>query len=225
MKHKSLSFYSIWDDPHYYGTMTRLLADRGYLEMHRPQDADILVFNGGADIATEIYHEEPVFKGIPKSKTYRDKEEIQLYDEFVGSKFMLGICRGAQLLNCLNGGSLWQHVTNHQMDHSMVDLRSGETFKVTSTHHQMMKPNMALADIIGVSNICKSQEREAERLDNAVLPGDIKDGTDIEVVYYRNTRALCIQGHPEYVQQSRFADWSIELMEEKYNQQLLCKVG
>lgn len=218
---KRLSFYSIYEDRYYVGTMTALLKGYDLREVDTPEEADVLVFNGGADIATEIYNELPVFKGIPRLMTHRDKLEVSLYDQFVGSKFLLGICRGGQLLNCLNGGKLWQHVRDHQRDHKMVDLRTGEVINITSTHHQMMRPVKELAQIIGVSNICTSRENAVERQHGAP-PHKIEDGKDIEVVWYPNTRSLCIQGHPEYVPGSRFADWSFELLMSKYKDQLTC---
>lgn len=218
---KPQTFYSIWEDGYYTGTMTALLCGYDMSPVYTPTEADVIVFNGGQDIATEIYNEKPIYRGIPQLKTRRDLEEIKLYDQFVGDKFLLGICRGAQLLNCLNGGTLWQHVRDHGRDHKMVDLTSGEVMNVTSTHHQMMKPDPILGTVIGVSNICTSRESEKDR-DQSQQSHDIKGGKDIEVVWYPNTRSLCIQGHPEYVPGSRFADWSFELLTKKYMEQLVC---
>ena len=212
-----LRFYSIWDDIHMHGTMYRLLQRYDLEPVDSPEEADILVFNGGADIGTSIYNEDPVFRGIPYNRSPRDNHEIDLYDRFVGSKFMLGICRGAQLLNCMNGGSLWQHVTEHQRDHEMVDLTTGEIVWVTSTHHQMMIPNLSLGQVIGVANICKSRENGAKR-EIMTQSKEIKDGKDIEVVWYPKSRCLCIQGHPEYVPGTRFSDWSVDLLNKKYNE-------
>lgn len=218
---KRLSFFSIWGDHPYHGTMDHLLQDAGLRQTNSPDDADILVFNGGQDIATEIYSEVPIFVSIPHKMTRRDYYEVGLYDEYVGRKFMLGICRGAQLLNCLNGGKLWQHVDNHQRDHEMLDLTTGEVIKVTSTHHQMMRPNPELAQIIGVAN--ESSKKYAEN-DDIFSEDPEVENKDIEVVWYRNTRCLCIQGHPEYVPGSRFAEWSLNLMKTKYKEQLVCAV-
>lgn len=220
----NLTFHSIYEDyPYFSGTMYSLLRSYGLRHVNSPDEADILVFNGGADIATSIYKELPVFRGIPSVRSRRDELEIKLFDKFVGKKFLLGICRGAQLLNCLNGGSLWQHVEQHQTDHPMVDLRTGEVFHVTSTHHQMMRPTDK-AEIIGVSNVCPYRMREL--VDEVLTPAaDIKDGQDIEVVYYPETQSLCIQGHPEYVPGTRFSDWSFDLMLEKLQGQAVKKAS
>jgi gamma-glutamyl-gamma-aminobutyrate hydrolase PuuD len=220
-----LRFYSIWESGYRWGTMTSLLKEAGFESVNSPEDAHILVFNGGADIGTSIYNELPVFRGIPANQGNRDRDEIQLYERFVGSKFMMGICRGAQLLNCLNGGKLWQHVDNHQVDHQMLDLLTGKVIKVTSTHHQMMKPNLDLGQVIGIAN--RSYVKMSEGIDNKKyhLPMNLEDGKDIEVVWYPNTRSLCIQGHPEYVPGTEFATWSIDLMVSKYNATNTCKVA
>ena len=205
-------FYSIWDG-NGHGTMTRLLINYGFLEANTPEEADFLVFNGGADIATEIYDEVPVMRGIPEEIQPRDLEEISLYRKFVGKLPFIGICRGAQLLNCLNGGSLWQHVTDHQVDHKMTDLRTGESFFVTSTHHQMMRPTKK-AEIIGVSQEARRKYSDKDTWERAGAK-TVEDQDDIEAVYYADTRSLCIQGHPEYVPNSDFANWSIKLLNEK----------
>jgi putative glutamine amidotransferase len=215
------TFYSINEDG-YYDTTSSLLARYGFQSVPI-DDADILVFNGGADIATSIYNEGPVFAGIPRNLSFRDKVEVELFEEFVNKKFMFGICRGAQLLNCLNGGSLWQHVTNHQRDHKMIDLRTGEIIQVTSTHHQMMRPSNS-AEIIGVANECTY--RMCASMDEVVEPSDdIREGKDVEVVWYPAGKSLCIQGHPEYVPGSRFATWSINLLLEKMGLQSLTEAA
>jgi len=215
------TFYSINEDG-YYDITSSLLTRYGFQSVPI-DDADILVFNGGADIATSIYNEKPVFPGIPRNLSFRDKVEVELFEEFVNKKFMFGICRGAQLLNCLNGGSLWQHVTNHQRDHKMIDLRTGEIIQVTSTHHQMMRPSND-AEIIGLANECTY--RMCASMDEVVEPSDdIREGKDVEVVWYQAGKSLCIQGHPEYAPGSRFAIWSINLLLEKMGLQSLTEAA
>lgn len=201
-------FYSHYDfnGP---GTMIALLKREGMTRVLQPEDADIIVFNGGADIGTEIYNEIPAMRGIPRYKSERDQEEIDLFNNHLGDKFLLGICRGAQLLNCLNGGTLWQHVDNHGRDHQMVDLLTGHVYQTTSTHHQMMRPNLKTGKIIAVSH--ESNNKHAENV-HRYIPINQKDDQDIEIVWYEDTMSLCIQGHPEYVPGSVFADYCIALV-------------
>jgi len=202
-----MKFYSIYEEGAWNGTMTSLLTGYGYQSVEKPAEADILVFNGGADIATSIYDEEPIFGGIPARPTRRDRFELDLFDKFKDQKFFLGICRGAQLLNCLNGGKLWQHVNNHQTDHQMLDHLTGDKFVVTSTHHQMMRPT-AEAQLIGTAR--QSTIKSADQDNWVGIPTE-----DVEVVYYQGHKSLCIQGHPEYVPGTKFSDWSIDLLKLK----------
>lgn len=202
------TFYSIWDNSNYFGSTVYFLEKFGFKSVSDPDQADFLVFNGGADIATEIYNEKPIFKGIPEFTDNRDATEISYFAEFY-SLPKLGICRGAQLLNCLSGGTLWQHVNHHQSDHKMRDLTTGEEFNVTSTHHQMMRPTED-GQIIGVASKATTKDADPDSWHGA------PDWTDVEVVWYPGTKSLCIQGHPEYVPQSRFAHWSVELLKSKF---------
>lgn len=173
--------------------------------------ADIICFNGGADIATEIYGERPAMRGIPMLESYRDAHEISVFDKYKNdtSKLKLGICRGAQLLNCLNGGTLWQDVDNHGRDHRITILETGHIMKATSTHHQMMRPNYARSIIIATADESTYKLAENASFPEAFYPDDRKDA---EIVYYPDTNSLCVQGHPEYVPGSEFADYCISLV-------------
>jgi len=187
-------------------------------EVFTPSIADMIIFNGGADIATSIYGEEPVMRGIPLEVSRRDQREMDLFDEAVDrGLFMLGICRGAQLLNCLNGGSLWQHVDGHHSNHDMFEIKTGRIIYTTSTHHQQMRPAKG-AEIICVANCSTIKHRDDEKK-AFVKHMDRATGDDLEVCYYSKTQTLCIQGHPEYVPLSDFAKWSVDLILSKYHQE------
>lgn len=210
-------FYSHFDLPGRDST-TALLVGAGMTAVYNPAAADLIVFNGGADIGTEIYGEVPVFGGIPHRKSARDRDEIELYKNFAAEKAFLGICRGAQLLNCLNGGSLWQHVNNHTASHIMLDLKTDEAIEITSTHHQMMRPNLRAGELIAMAH--EATVRHAHnKIDHPNLVGGlnqpIEERMDTEIVWYPGTKTLCIQGHPEYVPGSRFAEYALNLIKEK----------
>jgi GMP synthase-like glutamine amidotransferase len=207
------TFYSHLDYPGY-GTIHNLFTRTyGLAVVKHPEDADVIVWNGGEDIATSIYLEHPVMRGIPYTKSYRDDQEIALFDLFKAdpTKLLLGICRGAQLLNCLNGGKLWQHVDKHGRSHQMLDVQTGETLEVTSTHHQQMIPAKNDGVLIGISSESSYKEHE-EGTETPTPSKDLKVGVDVEIMWYPNTRSLCIQGHPEYVPNSRFSSYTLELM-------------
>jgi carbamoylphosphate synthase small subunit len=116
----------------------------------------------------------------------------------------LGICRGGQLLNVLNGGTLWQHVHDHGRDHHVIDIQSGKVFKCSSTHHQMFRvPITSHAvpyKVLGVA--CdkdgKIFQDTQKFFDSTAYEKLEHDRRDIEAMYYPNTNSLCFQPHPEY---------------------------
>jgi putative glutamine amidotransferase len=122
---------------------------------------DGLVLQGGADVSPGSYGEEPLRQEWAGDRV-RDVYEIELVHEFIeAGKPVLGICRGAQLINVALGGSLYQdvntqlpesqrHVTD-EYEKNLHEIRfapgSGlerlyrglERPRVTSIHHQSIK--------------------------------------------------------------------------------------
>lgn len=210
---KQLKYYSM-DDWGGNGSTSRWLDLAGYAK-GGPEDCDVLVFNGGADIGTDIYGEKPISAVIPQTPSKRDMAEMKVFYDYP-DKFKLGICRGAQFLNCLNGGTLWQDVDGHHSDHMMCDLRTGKLYRATSTHHQMMRPHQT-GHLIGVSS-----EATRKRADGIVEHFEIDvpwvKAQDVEIVWYPASRSLCIQGHPEYVPGSDYAEYCLNLMTKCYRE-------
>src|SRR3954469_10087954 len=118
------------------------------------QALDGLVLQGGADISPLAYGEEPQ-KPEWAGDAVRDRFEIALVQAFTAAqKPVLGICRGAQLINVALGGTLHQDIPNHRGDqydkHShKVRLEPGSGLarlygetgprEVVSIHHQAIK--------------------------------------------------------------------------------------
>lgn len=212
------TFHSLFEDP-WEGSMASLLEGVGMTQVQL-DDAQIIVFNGGADIGTSIYNEEPISLGIPHIQSIRDKREIEVFNKYKDKSILkVGICRGAQLLNCLNGGTLWQDVNNHGRDHKITLLVNGKEIIATSTHHQMMRPNWDKAQLIAVA--AEATYKYAQH-DNYPPALDSNDRIDVEIVYYPETNCLCIQGHPEYVPNSIFANYCIDLINHYHEVTLSC---
>ncbi len=78
---------------------------------------DALVLQGGADVSPASYGQKPLredWSGDP----IRDRYEIELIDGFrKAGKPVLGICRGAQLINVAFGGTLIQDIPT-QLPHA-----------------------------------------------------------------------------------------------------------
>jgi gamma-glutamyl-gamma-aminobutyrate hydrolase PuuD len=71
---------------------------------------DGLVLQGGSDVSPSTYGEAPLAPEWAGDRL-RDVYEIELVHEFVeAGKPVLGICRGAQLINVAFGGTLYQDI-------------------------------------------------------------------------------------------------------------------
>ncbi|RJP68263.1 MAG: gamma-glutamyl-gamma-aminobutyrate hydrolase family protein [Comamonadaceae bacterium] len=126
---------------------------------HVVQELDALVLQGGADVAPQTYGQTPI---DPRwhGDVVRDRYELALLRAFVAQKKpVLGVCRGAQLLNVAFGGTLYQDVATQcpaahahvdtdlydQLEHDVTFLQgtqltrlypNASQLRVTSIHHQ-----------------------------------------------------------------------------------------
>ena len=163
-------------------------------DVKNPKDIDLVLFTGGEDVNPQYYNEQ-IGKHTHINNN-RDEKEIDTFHRFRNHSFLLGICRGSQLLTVLNKGKLIQHVEGHCRDHTMIygDLR----YNITSSHHQMLYPfdlNKKDYELVAYSEYFQSNTYLNGDNEEIELP---KNFLEPEIVYYKNTNALCIQGHPEW---------------------------
>ncbi len=112
-----------------------------------------VIIGGGDDIEPELY--AGLDDGKAKRDPARDRFEMQVLREALAEGLpVLGICRGAQLLNVVLGGSLHQdlrkirvHTSNRRTvlprktvivepESVLHRIAGGERYKVNSLHHQ-----------------------------------------------------------------------------------------
>jgi putative glutamine amidotransferase len=177
------------------------LLERGALPLLIPVNSsigsyvealDAVVLQGGTDISPLAYGEQPLapeWAGDP----LRDRLEIELVRACVAAgKPVLGICRGAQVINVALGGTLHQDVAAHRSDDydahahevrlepgSGLARLYGETGprRVVSIHHQAVK------------QLGQGLEVEARSLDDGV----------VEAIRLRGEPYVCgVQWHPEF---------------------------
>lgn len=191
-------------------------------------EADIVVFMGGADVTPQLYNQYPLTRTM--SDTTRDMMDISGWHLSRNAKLRLGICRGAQFLNVMSGGELWQHLEdwgNHRKEHTVLRYKMSNLFdveddtiddcyeyEVTSTHHQQMIPGPD-ARILGyaVTADFSSYSLCSRKFRGGMLGQPLKEITmnmsdhcyeeedsDIEFLFYPKTKSLCIQGHPEFTE-------------------------
>lgn len=164
----------------------RHLGNTDYTDV---ETADLIVFTGGEDVTPALYGAEPDPR--THNNPARDEREVDIYTRAIAANVpCVGICRGAQFLCVMNGGSLYQHINNHARydTHKIVvnslysDVPFDYDVDVTSTHHQMMRPEGDHLLLGWAENIA------------------FEDGSkEPEVVYWPNTKCLGVQFHPEYM--------------------------
>jgi gamma-glutamyl-gamma-aminobutyrate hydrolase PuuD len=171
----------------------KMFFDAGFKGARSVDDANIVCFTGGEDVDPS-YYKEKALSGTHYN-TKRDEYEAGVFGEALALKRpMIGICRGAQFLNVMNGGSLWQDVNHHAgRQHSVLDMQTGETFEgMTSTHHQQMRPADE-AEIVAVATLSTRKESASEKIER-----DAPECDDMEVLWYPDSLTLCFQPHPEF---------------------------
>lgn len=188
--------------------LTNLVGSLGEQTMDY-DDADIIMFTGGSDISPSLYGEAELEK--TSTNPERDGHEVSMYNRLLANATkrgrpiaFVGICRGGQLLNVMNGGKLWQDVEKHRTHHSVIDNVSGRVIRVSSAHHQMMR-NPKAHQNIPYQLLAVACDFDGKPYTNTTKfspksGGDLlHDSMDIEAIWYPTTRSLCFQPHPEYI--------------------------
>lgn len=157
-------------------------------------EASLVQFTGGADIFPGRYNR-------PRHKTMylspeREYIEMDAYHYAVEHSIpMAGICRGAQLLNALCGGDMWQHVNGHGTSHVAFNLRTEKYVKVTSCHHQCMDVSSEAEVVLHASRASFLSRMNLDMTEEVV---DENIPPQVEACFYKNRGVFCWQGHPEW---------------------------
>lgn len=166
-----------------------------------PTFLDGIVMSGGGDIDPVYYHEEPIPQ-CGKITPTRDRYELIL-SQFALESYIpiLGICRGMQVLNVADGGTLHQdmytqtntkimheqkapsdhpvHNVTLEKDSVLYQIYNRKEIRVNSFHHQCVKTAGTGFRVIA----------------------DCVDGA-IEAIEHKNHPfAVGVQWHPEYLKE------------------------
>lgn len=164
-------------------------------------ELDGLVLEGGSDVAPESYGEtalRPEWKG----DRVRDLYEQALLREFVAQgKPVLGVCRGAQLVNVAYGGTLFQDIElqvpkslNHRnwdiydQNFHAVEFISGS--KLSELYPGISKAKINTIHHQGLKDLGKGLKIEAKSLDDGMIEAvRLASATDW---------VFAVQWHPEF---------------------------
>ena len=158
-------------------------------------ECDGLLMPGGVDIEPSRYGQQKSTQ-CGKTDPARDRAEWKILEAFLPTgKPILCICRGVQMLNVFQGGTLHQHIPNHSdfksrsRGYHNVQLVTGSILEqifddpqlsVNSLHHQAI-------DIPGKHlSVCAVSE----------------DGITEAVVHTDHPFCLGVQWHPEHMYQN-----------------------
>ena len=170
----------------------RVLDRAGFQQVRGLEEADFVVFTGGSDIDPSIYKEDRHPTTYPSRE--RDMREIKDFHQARDAgKAMLGICRGAQLLNCLVGGSLFQDI--HHPGFHMLTTDDGQHFISNSVHHQMLRVGDGAIIKAWTENLSAGHHLYMKDGVEANIPDVEKEP---EIVLYPQHRMVLVQGHPEF---------------------------
>lgn len=203
------------------GAYGGMFKEHGWELVDNFKKADLVQFTGGEDVTPAMYGQGA--HPHTMNNEARDKYEMFMFDAALAHGIpVAGICRGGQFLNVMCGGEMWQHINNHTSSHVVMDVETGAEYMATSTHHQMMKPNIDNGGVIlAYAEECTSKEKcnEDGKIFKYSFPSKkAKSLTDkdIEVVAYPDYQALCFQPHPEFRGQDELADWYFDYIFKQF---------
>lgn len=194
---------AIYDD-HY--PFADLWPDAQCVTTDNPDDlqvGDVLIVWGGGDIHPSLYqHGRSSMSGAGRDgPSHRDEVEwgMMRVAKLLGCP-IIGVCRGAQMLCALAGGSLIQHVNGHGGTNHMVKTFDDHYIQVNSIHHQMMNPEGTEHKVIAATmhplsdtyNLMKAgKERNLSSLFSE----------EPEFIHFPEVKGFAIQWHPEMMSQ------------------------
>lgn len=175
---KELKVFVVGGDVSYFTPFKKIGAEMVEFAV----DANLFLFTGGEDVSPCLYNETDIHPQTVSSYK-RDLDEIQYYHAAIQLNLpMVGVCRGAQFLNVMNGGTLHQHIEGHNSgSHEVYKYGTGSgmfapppEFLVSSGHHQSCEVNGG--KILHISS-------------DAI----------VESFLYESTKCFGVQWHPEWM--------------------------
>src|SRR5436190_6037192 len=179
---------------------------------------DGFVLTGGVDVHPSFYDGSSAYDNIPAAfQPDRDRFEERIYRYSQVHKLpVLGICRGMQLINVLEGGKLIQDLDNGNARHRKEESDKEHTIAaekksllhqiagsasghVNSAHHQAIDPTA-----IGENLVANAYDDDDEKIIEGL---EFKDKTGKGFM-------LCIQWHPERMKDKEGNPFSQNIKEQ-----------
>jgi putative glutamine amidotransferase len=165
---------------------------------------DGLILQGGADLAPETYGEQPLRPEWTGDRI-RDEYELEVLRGFIAAgKPVLGVCRGAQLINVAFGGTLYQDI-NSQL-HGTLEHRARHTYE-NNFHEVSIEPDSGLARLYpgargGRVNSIHHQSIKKLGRELAIEAYSVPDRVIEALRWQGDDYVFGVQWHPEFLSPS-----------------------
>ena len=158
-----------------------------------------IIFTGGNEFINPNLYGAPPSKFTTLLNPNRDNWEVALAKESLKSNIpILGICRGHQLLNVVEGGSLYYNIPDEVP--TAIGHSAGKTEMWVPYHSVSIKPDSRLAKIFNKSslNVNSYHSQAAKEIAPSFrVVAKSSDGI-VEAIEHRdNNFVLGVQWHPE----------------------------
>lgn len=182
-------------------------------------NADGLILGGGGDVDPSLYGGVPGDTTLSGVDLTRDRNEVAMLEHALQRGLpVLGICRGAQLINVVRGGALFQDLPRDFG--TEVEHRGRESLLHTALHPVHVCPGSRLGGLLGASGVVEVNSGHHQGIarvgDGLKVVARSTDGL-VEAVEADGTdRLLGVQWHPENLWRTQahagrllagFAEW------------------
>jgi putative glutamine amidotransferase len=205
-----------WVDSHY-TYYPEAVATAGGLPIHLAREAnpvavvdriDALVVSGGHDVDPRAYGREPT-PTTTRLDPGRDAFELALIEAALEAGIpILGICRGAQLMNIARGGTLVDELVNVQkIEHTRIVYPPE-----TRVHPVSCEPGSVLHALYGESvRVNSFHHQSIDDLGRGVVVTAVAEDDTIEAIEIEpGAGAVGVQWHPEMLgEQDPLFDWLV----------------
>lgn len=156
---------------------------------------DGIVLSGGVDIHPRYYHEE-ILQACGEFDVYRDQFEITLLTAAKKwHKPILGICRGAQMINVFYGGSLYQDLSLNEQCYVRHSQQGSRGF---GSHSIQVMPNTFLASLYQDGDLVNSYHHQAvKQLAEGFRIAALSADGIVEAYEHLHDPIYAVQFHPE----------------------------
>jgi putative glutamine amidotransferase len=178
---------------------TRRSGSKATVEAYA-RELDGLVLMGGADVCPGTYG-ETALKPEWNGDRIRDEYEIALMQAFTTiGKPVLGLCRGAQVINVALGGTLYQDIAT-QVPHAL-NHRNWEIYE-KNCHATSFVPGSGLARLYPGIEVTKTNSVHHQAVRNLgrdlVVEAWSEPDRLVEAIRYKGSGYLfAVQWHPEF---------------------------